>query len=180
MFLKHSDFLLIVYVLFITGEYCPGVGRELPAGNCTQGYYCPGAQNTSTPIPYACPIGHFCPWGSGEPIRCENGTYQDETTQYECKACPAGYFCDNTMDIVVLDNTTTVCPMGYFCPEGTRYANEFACPIGTFNNLTGIQELADCTPCLGGYECPLPGRIHYRLLNWFDIVCVCVRYKSNI
>ena len=29
-----------------------------------------------------------------------------------------GYFCDNTMDIVVLDNSTTVCPVGHYCPLG--------------------------------------------------------------
>jgi hypothetical protein len=43
------------------------------------------------------------------------------------------------MDIVILDNSTTVCPMGHFCPDGTRYANEFPCPIGTFSNLTGRE-----------------------------------------
>lgn len=86
---------------------------------------------------FSCPVGHYCPIGSDAAIRCENGTYQDQATQSLCKTCPSGYFCDNTVSIVVLDNTTTICPMGYYCPEGTRYNNEYPCPIGTFNNITG-------------------------------------------
>ena len=31
------------------GDYCPGVGREWPIGNCSAGYYCPGRQNMSQP-----------------------------------------------------------------------------------------------------------------------------------
>jgi len=87
-----------------------------------------------------CPVGHYCPTGSEAAIRCENGTYQDTETQKECKTCPAGYFCDNTMAIVVLDNSTTICPMGYYCPAGTRYNQQYPCPIGTFNNRTGDDE----------------------------------------
>ena len=34
------------------GEYCPGVGRALSAGNCSDGYYCPGGQNVSQPAEY--------------------------------------------------------------------------------------------------------------------------------
>ena len=106
---------------------------------------------------YRCPVGHYCPTGSGEPIRCANGTYQDQTTEWTCKECPAGYFCDNTMSIVILDNSTTVCPTGHYCPPGTRYANEFPCPIGTFNNRSGLVSDSDCSPCSGGYYCPTPG-----------------------
>lgn len=86
----------------------------------------------------SCPIGHYCPTGVGAAIRCENGTYQDETTQPVCKTCPTGYFCDNTVDIVILDNTTTICRIGHYCPAGTRFWNEFPCPVGTFNNRTGL------------------------------------------
>lgn len=93
-------------------------------------------------------MGHYCPGGMDSPVRCENGTYQDQVTQSTCKVCPAGYFCDNTVSIVVLDNSTTICPMGYYCPAGTRYNNEFPCPIGTFNNLTGRYYWSDDTPTL--------------------------------
>ncbi|XP_023933458.1 uncharacterized protein LOC106181652, partial [Lingula anatina] len=141
------------------GQYCPGGGLAVPDGDCTEGYYCPGGMNMSTPHEYRCPVGHYCPTGSGAPIRCNNGTYQDQETQPTCITCPAGYFCDNTMAIVVLDNSTTVCPIGSYCPAGTSYSNEFLCPIGTFNNRTGLQQESDCSPCLGGYYCPMPGMV---------------------
>ena len=56
--------------------------------------------------------------------------------QHECKECPAGYFCDAT-----LQNDTfcshgvqnpAPCPTGHYCPNGTRYGTEFGCPNGTF------------------------------------------------
>jgi hypothetical protein len=139
------------------GEYCPGEGGAVPQGACDEGYYCPGGQSLASPAEFACPVGHFCPQGSGEPRRCENGTYQDVTTMPDCKTCPAGYFCDNTLGIVVLDNDTTVCPHGHFCPPGTRFATEFPCPIGTFNNRTYLTDASECSPCSGGYYCPTPG-----------------------
>ena len=39
---------------------------------------------------FRCPVGHYCPAGSQQPIRCENGTYQDEEYQWQCKDCPPG------------------------------------------------------------------------------------------
>ena len=83
-------------------------------------------------------MGHYCIAGTDAPARCENGQYQSLETQHECIECPAGYFCDNTMEIVVLD-TDTVCPTGYYCPAGTNYNIEFPCPIGKFNNMTGNE-----------------------------------------
>ncbi len=105
----------------------------------------------------SCPIGHYCPIGSDAPLHCDNGTYQDDETMVACKICPAGYFCDNTISIVILDNSTTICPAGSYCPEGTSFHNEWLCPIGTFNGVTGRQSASDCNPCLGGYYCPVAG-----------------------
>ena len=34
------------------GQYCAGSGLELPTGNCSAGYYCPGGQNMSMPTEY--------------------------------------------------------------------------------------------------------------------------------
>ena len=119
-----------------TGRFCSYYKQE-----CFHPYIVKEVKTFDLSIYFSCPVGHYCPAGSVEPIRCENGTYQDQTTQWTCKTCPAGYFCDNTVDIVILDNSTTVCPMGTYCPEGTRYSNEFKCPIGTFNNRTGKHVL---------------------------------------
>ena len=74
------------------GFYCPRSGEEQPEGNCTQGYYCPPGQVTSTPNSFRCPIGHYCPASAEEEIRCENGTYQDEEYQWQCKSCPSGTY----------------------------------------------------------------------------------------
>ena len=62
--------------------------NEMVAAVIYTGYYCPGAQNTDQPIAYQCSVGHYCPAGSLEEIRCESGTYQDETTQGSCKVSP--------------------------------------------------------------------------------------------
>lgn len=40
---------------------------------------------------------------------------------------------------------------------GTRYFNEYPCPIGTYNNDTGLQSQLQCTPCPAGHYCPSPG-----------------------
>ncbi|PIK35709.1 hypothetical protein BSL78_27465 [Apostichopus japonicus] len=142
------------------GWYCPGDGRELPLALCDAGYYCPLGQNVSSPPSYRCPVGHFCEEGSFAPTRCENGTYQDVEGESSCKECPQGYFCDNTVEPVVLNNDTTRCPSGHYCPPGTRYDTEYPCPIGTFNNLTGLGYISQCSPCLGGYYCPTPGMVY--------------------
>ncbi len=46
---------------------------------------------------------------------------------------------------------------GYYCPNNTQFAAEFACPNGTFNNMTkGVSQNA-CEQCTPGYYCPSPG-----------------------
>ena len=32
------------------GEYCEGTGRELPSGNCSEGWFCTGGAHQSEPI----------------------------------------------------------------------------------------------------------------------------------
>lgn len=45
--------------------------------------------------------------------RCASGTYQDETGQSTCKDCVEGYFCDSTVNPVVLYNSSA-CPTGKY------------------------------------------------------------------
>ena len=45
-----------------------------------------------------------------------------------------------------------------FCPNGTKYADEFKCPRGTYNNQTGLQTIEECTPCAPGYYCDEEGQ----------------------
>ena len=138
------------------GEFCAGHGLSGPSGNCAAGYFCPGGQDTATPSAQQCPLGHHCPVGSHEPSRCSSGFYQDETGQSDCKLCPAGYFCDNTLEPVVIFNNS-ICLPGYFCPNGTRFSTEFPCPIGTYSNITGVASEGSCVSCSGGMFCDEPG-----------------------
>ena len=62
---------------------------------------------------------------------------QDQPAQSACKACPEGYYCNATTGPVVWYGSY-VCPEGSYCPEGTRYPDEYPCPIGTYNNYTGM------------------------------------------
>ena len=48
-----------------------------------------------------------------------------------------------------------------YCPNGTRYAEEFKCPRGTYNNKTQLQSAMQCVPCPGGYYCDQEGQETY-------------------
>ncbi|ESO91998.1 hypothetical protein LOTGIDRAFT_121441 [Lottia gigantea] len=144
---------------------------------CTSGMYCAGSGNTipdgpytPQPVEYNCTLGHYCPSGSTSPIRCNSGSYQDEIGQWTCKACPAGYYCDNTMSPVVLyndsscptgfycpENTTrngvtgNICPPGYYCESGSPYPTP--CQPGTYSPSEGNTAVSDCLPCSFGEYC---------------------------
>ena len=146
------------------GYSCSAMGLTGPNEMCSEGFYCPGGQVTSTPNEYMCPLGHFCPENSSQPIGCSPGTYQDQLGQKQCTICPPGFYCDNfensTTNVTDLQKGTIIplqCPVGYYCPEGTEYANQFACPAGTFNNITGLSEIYQCTDCSAGYYCDVAG-----------------------
>ena len=67
--------------------------------------------------------GHYCSsTGAWQPVRCNSGTYQDQTGQGTCKTCPAGFFCDNTLAPVVLFNST-ICPVGRY--QTTLFFSKF-------------------------------------------------------
>ena len=48
------------------------------------------------------------------------------------------------------------CPDGHFCPDGTGI-NWLPCPLGTYNNETGLGSLTECKPCPGGEYCMFTG-----------------------
>ena len=49
------------------------------------------------------------------------------------------------------------CPTGHYCPTGTRFDNEYPCPIGTFNPSEGEISDAACLDCTPGYYCLTAG-----------------------
>ena len=128
-------------------------------GYCSPGYFCqqgvnvsePSSENPHTGIGDVCPVGHFCPEGSSQPIPCEGGAYSLSEGQAECTTCPATHYCFAQSSIPV------VCPTGYFCPEGTATFLDRPCPAGTFNNYTGAAAIHECTTCHPGEYCPTSG-----------------------
>ena len=139
------------------GKFCNDSGLELPVGDCLPGYYCPKGQKSATAI--KCSLGHFCVGGRGAEEPCRSGTYQDSLGQSECKTCPEGYYC-NATSTPVINYVSNVCPPGHYCINGTERADQYPCLVGTFNNITGLKNSAQCTPCLGGFYCGRPGLVY--------------------
>lgn len=69
------------------GFYCPVNGTILATRKCLEGFFCPGgvAQLGNGSINLLCPVGSHCPAGSGQPVLCDAGTYQNEIGQSRCK-----------------------------------------------------------------------------------------------
>lgn len=49
------------------------------------------------------------------------------------------------------------CPAGHYCPPGTRAANQYPCPEGTYSRQPGLANPRDCRPCPGGTFCARAG-----------------------
>ena len=87
------------------------------------------------------------------------------------KICPAGLECPAGMDRAP-DLITDKCRQGYYCPRGDVSPCPVPCPEGTFNEIYGLTQVAECQacspgdycipeglnatagPCPGGYYCP--------------------------
>eukprot|EP01012_Entosiphon_sulcatum_P020572 TRINITY_DN2549_c0_g1_i18.p1 TRINITY_DN2549_c0_g1~~TRINITY_DN2549_c0_g1_i18.p1 ORF type:complete len:7257 (+),score=712.60 TRINITY_DN2549_c0_g1_i18:702-21773(+) len=142
------------------GRYCPDFGLSSPAGTCPAGYYCP----LGTIIPeLICPVGHQCPTGSAVPADCVSGYYQDAPMQASCKVCDAGYYCDIDDKCGLSCSGFTAytqprdCPAGFYCLQGTRYATQYPCPVGTYTNSTRASSVSQCLACTPGMYCGTTG-----------------------
>ncbi|XP_053503641.1 sushi, von Willebrand factor type A, EGF and pentraxin domain-containing protein 1-like [Ictalurus furcatus] len=136
------------------GHYCSTRGLRAPTAPCSQGYWCPPGQTDDLALP--CPLGHQCPLGSPAPVLCPSGTYQDKQKQANCTVCEEGFYCDESFGI---NNVSVLqsCPKGYYCPKGTRYATQFPCPVGSYNQKEGMVSLNSCLLCPVGHFCPFAG-----------------------
>ena len=142
--------------LCTAGHYCEGFGLTEPTGVCDAGYYCLSGQSIPTPNNLICTPGHFCSMGTPDQVRCPSGAYQDEYGRNDCKECLSGYYCDSTATPVVSVQNFS-CPEGHYCPPGTRFSDEYPCPVGSFNNMTHLVNESQCQACLPGFACTESG-----------------------
>ena len=137
------------------GYYCENEGNTDPTGLCQAGYFCPESSIQKDPPGNECRIGFYCPEGAVSEFACEDGRFQNETQQADCKTCPDGYTCpftcsnqgitDNNDD----GNCLIECETGHYCIAG----NEIACPAGTYNSFTTKTSIEDCVECDAGEVC---------------------------
>ena len=90
--------------------------------------------------------------------------------QTECKACPAGFFCENSNQ-----TQPEPCELGNYCEEWSgnatldptqtactwtdsssndQYECQIPCPAGTYSNILYTKAASECQPCPAGYWCP--------------------------
>ncbi len=140
------------------GYYCIGSNSPDPTGICDPGYYCGFGESERAPTGKQAQVGYFAPAGSQFQRKCPRGTYTNQVGRSTCDECDPGYKCTD----VGMDHKDT-CPTGYYCPslswfvERTLSYDKLACPIGTYNTLTGRASINDCMPCPGGEFCDVPG-----------------------
>lgn len=130
------------------GFTCPESATVNATELCDPGFYCPGGDAISVLL---CPVGHYCDGGDASPTACARGTYQNDTGQTSCRQCPPAHYC------VEGQITPDPCPLGHYCPLGTQYATQFACPNGTFSNVTMLRAESECTQCIAGHFCETSG-----------------------
>lgn len=117
---------------------------------CTAGSYCGGGGGTVANPIIQCPIGTYCPTGSGSATACSIGyscATAGLTSQTQCTVTPAtGYIWSKPR----VDCTTRQCSAGSYCPDSTTesqcYNGEY-CPAGSTTRRD----------CPAGYYCPNPG-----------------------
>lgn len=64
------------------------------------GYFCSSGSSEPSPVSETygdvCPVGHFCPRGSGSPTPCPVGSFLPEpgaSSSSQCHRCPPGKYC---------------------------------------------------------------------------------------
>lgn len=149
----------------IEGSYTnsPGMSACLTA---PAGTYQPSKKGTHT---IECPVGHFCPAGSGKAIPCQAGTSARNASEVctdceagtyssigweACHSCPPGHHCQNpaVKPIKCVEGTFSIgeslsctdCPAGSFSGAGAKSCK--VCPAGTFSS----RRSSFCSPCLEG------------------------------
>jgi hypothetical protein len=134
-----------------SGQYIPATATTAvpTATPCATGYECISGARTQYPNDGA--TGKLCALGNNCAI-CLNGSYNAKFGIPACKPCPAGFYCDNSID----STSFVICPAGSFCPEGdttSNNVNKYVCPAGTYSAKTKLSAETECTPCDPGKYC---------------------------
>lgn len=113
------------------GSYCGSPRLSAPSGDCSAGFFCSNASEEASPVGSLygdeCPVGHYCPQASGQPIACAAGTYQPNTrrtNETACLDCDPGSYCSGTGLFAV----TGYCSEGMYNLDGMRYFR-YAWPV---------------------------------------------------
>ncbi|XP_050179054.1 multiple epidermal growth factor-like domains protein 6 isoform X3 [Myiozetetes cayanensis] len=168
------------------GMYCSAPGLSQPSGFCYPGYHCAKGAVSPAPIKHRvessslalpgndiCPVGHFCPRGTGYPVPCPAGSFSPSVgleAEEQCQPCPAGHYCSGKglselaqtslchAGYVCLEGNSAPCPSdgihgyrcprGFYCPAGSGL--ELPCEPGTFSPVPGA---GTCLPCPPGMVC---------------------------
>ena len=126
------------------GSFCNDTGLVSPSGLCSAGYYCDGGATSPTQHPSR--LGYFSESGAVTDLPCPIGTFSDQPTAIKCNPCLGGFHCPQSGTV-----SPVLCPEGAFCPDGTSIP--VACPVGTYNSLTGRILPSECLPCSRGKFC---------------------------
>lgn len=77
-------------------DFLVNAGMVRPNGTCAAGYFCRRNATSATPNQGVdaniCPVGHYCPSGTGEPTNCPKGTYGNDTGTEKTLPCALYYF----------------------------------------------------------------------------------------
>ena len=96
------------------------------------------------------------PFQNAFPSPCPNGTFNPLTglqSSEQCQPCPAGHYCSPEAGTEPAGH----CAPGHYCPEGTKFADQFPCPVSTYLANSSAESLDACTTCISGHYCPNSG-----------------------
>jgi len=100
------------------GFFCPANSTSSRQSPCPPGKYGFATGLTSPDCTADCPLGHYCPAGTADPIPCPAGTFGNATGLIDstCNGdCSEG------------GCSPALCQEGYYCPAGSVSATQVAC-----------------------------------------------------
>lgn len=161
------------------GLYCKGKGLSVPTGPCSPGFYCNGGSVTPNPLNGhggdICPVGHYCPEGTGLFTPCSPSTYnpsRGQANNRSCLACPEGLTCNKSglaLPSECYANSTNItdaltdrsCPeLGDYCSNNSKCLYEGQCR--TNNKTWGFCE---CLPNYEGSFCEIDKTLLFLVEN---------------